>query len=78
METYSDEITEYIQSVIKAIKNGLAGSDFVAEEPIVLDLAVVNAKKPDGGFNIFVVKGANKYNTSQISRLRFSIKKRKS
>jgi len=64
METYSHEITEYLQSVIKSIKDGLAGSGFDADDPIVLDLAVVNSKKTDGGFD------------SQISRLRITIKKR--
>ncbi|HLC67393.1 MAG TPA: hypothetical protein VJI12_00765 [archaeon] len=76
METYSHEITEYLQSVIKSIKDGLAGSGFDADDPIVLDLAVVNSKKTDGGFDIFVVKGKSKYDDSQISRLRITIKKR--
>ena len=77
METYSQELTEYIQSIIKAIKNGVAGSGFDTQDPIVLDMAVINSKKQDGGFDIFVVKGQGKYKTEEISHLRITLKKRK-
>ncbi len=76
METYSDELSEYLNSVLKAVEKGLTGTGFEAEDPLVLDLAVVNSKKANGGFEIFVVKGEKKYG-EELSRIRITLKKRK-
>ena len=75
MNTKSAELQEYIASIVKAIKAGMRDSGFDIQDPIVLDLAIVNSRKPEGGFEIFVVKNKGRYTDSQMSRLKISIKR---
>jgi hypothetical protein len=75
METYSDELSEYLSSIVRAVEKGLAGSQFEADDPLVLDLAIINSKKTDGSFEIFVVKGKKEYG-DELSRIRLTLKKR--
>ena len=71
----SQELTEYIKAIIKAIDTATkeAGSPNYNKAPdkIAFKLAVVNAKKAEGGVKLWVVNAEGKYEKEEISKLEF-------
>ena len=71
----SQELTEYIKAMIKAIDTATkeAGSPNYNKAPdkIVFKIAVVNAKKAEGGIKLWVVNAEGKYEKEEISKIEF-------
>jgi len=74
MKEKSKELKEYLESALRAIKDGVEGSgDFRIKEPIEFDLAVVNTKEAGAGFKIYVLNAGGKINTEQVSRIKVKV-----
>jgi hypothetical protein len=71
----SQELTEHIKAVIKAVDAATkeAGSPHYNKVPdkIAFKLAIVNAKKAEGGIKLWVVNAEGKYEKEEISKIEF-------
>lgn len=71
----SQELKEYIKATITAIDAATkeAGSPNYNRAPakIAFKLAIVNAKKAEGGIKLWVVNAGGKYAKEEISKLEF-------
>lgn len=74
MKIESEELEEYINSSIMAIKNGLKGTGFEIVKPIEFDLALVNTKEGGGGLKIYVAKAEGKLKSEEINHIKFEAK----
>jgi hypothetical protein len=74
----SQELTDYIKAVIKAIdtatKEAASPNYNKAPDRIVFNVAMVNAKKAEGGFKLWVVNAEGKYAKEEINKLEFEYK----
>jgi hypothetical protein len=75
METVkSEELSEYIRSVIEAVKEGTKGTGYTVDGEIILDLAVVNTKKTNEGVKILVLDSTGKYDKGTVSKIRIPLR----
>lgn len=70
----SKELAEYIRSVVDAVKEGVKGTGYMVDGEIVLELAVVNAKKAKDGVKILVVDSKGKHDKGTVSKIRIPLK----
>lgn len=70
----SKELSEYIRSVIDAVKEGIKGTGYTVDGEITLELAVVNAKKSKDGLKILVVDAKGKHDRGTVSRIRIPLR----
>jgi hypothetical protein len=70
----SKELSEYIRSVIDAVKEGTKGTGYMVDGEITLELAIVNAKKSKDGLKILVVDSKGKREKGAVSKLRIPLK----
>ena len=70
----SKELSEYIRSVIDAVKEGTKGTGYLADGEIILELTVVNAKKSKDGVKILVVDSKGKHDKGTVSKIRIPLK----
>lgn len=75
----SRELSEYITAVAEAVDNGLKDTKFTVstKDTIVMELVIVNTKKAEGGFKIFVMEAEGQYNREEISKITIPITRRK-
>jgi len=75
MKIESNQLEEYIQSTLSAIKKGVhADSAFRIHGLIDFDLAVTNVKEAKGDLKIYVVGTGAKHKSENVSRIRFQIR----
>ena len=68
------ELSEYIKSVIDAVKKGTEGTGYAVGGEITLELAVVNAKKSKDGMKILVVGSKGRRDRGAVSTIRMSLR----
>ena len=71
----SKNITEFIQSSIEGIEEGIQSnkSKFRFETPIEFELSVSVKKRAEGKIDIVVASAGGKYDKEEISKIKFSI-----
>ncbi len=67
------ELSEYIRSVIDAVKEGTKGTGYTVDGEITLELAIVNARKSKDGLKILVV-GAKGRQSGTVSKITIPLK----
>ncbi len=68
------ELSEYIRSVIDAVKEGTKGTDYTVDGEITLELAIVNAKKSKDGLKILVVDSKGRRDKGMVSKIRIPLR----
>jgi len=68
MQTNSEELKNYIESVMNAISQ----SGVRVSGTVQLEIAVVNTKQTDGGVKILVASAEGKLKEEEISKIKFS------
>jgi hypothetical protein len=63
------ELSEYIRSVIDAVKEGTKGTGYTVNGDITLELAVVNARKSKDGLKILVLDAKGRHESGAISKI---------
>lgn len=79
MQVEGQELTEYLKAVAEAAENGLKNTEFIVspQDTIIVELAVVNTKKAEGGLKILVLKAEGQYNKDEISKITIPIRRKK-
>jgi len=70
----SKELSEYIRSIIDAVKEGTKGSGYTVDGEITLELAVVNAKKSKDGLKVLVVDSRGRHGKGTVSKIRVPLR----
>lgn len=68
------ELSEYIKGVIDAVKEGTKGTGYNVDGEIMLELAVINAKKSKNGVKILVVDAKGKHSKGVVSTIKMSLR----
>lgn len=68
------ELSEYIRSVIDAVKEGAKGTGYMVDGEMTLELAVVNTKKSKDGLKILVVDSKGKHDKGVVSKIRIPLR----
>jgi hypothetical protein len=71
MNIESQELKEYIKSVVSSVSEGITDGGFRIIEPIEFDLAVTNTTEGSGGLKIYVAKAEGKLKSEEISHIKF-------
>jgi len=69
----SEELKNFVSSTVESIEEGLKGKKYNLSGCIEFEVAVVNIKKAEGGFKLFVVDASGKYGKEDVSKIRFKI-----
>jgi len=78
MNVDSQELKEYVKSVVNSITSGLSetrASNRI-REPIEFDIAVTNVSEKEGGVKVYVASIGGKSNAQEVSRIRFKVEVR--
>ena len=74
MKTQSNELKEYVNASLAAIKYRVANSGFRLTEPIEFSVAVTNISEGAGGLKIHVVNAEGKLRSEEVSHIKFKVR----
>lgn len=78
MKFDSDELTEYVSSVLKGIQaSENANVDFSLTSGVTFDLSVIHKKEAGGGIKILIADAEGKYEKQVVSRITFTMNSKK-
>lgn len=74
MEIKSQQLIEYISTVLDSIEKGVESRNFRLDGSVEFDLAVRNVTQGKGGLKIYIVNAEGKKSGEELSRIKFKAK----
>lgn len=78
MKVDSEELTDYVNSVLKAIQSSEdVNKNFSLNQGVAFDLSVVHKKKAKGGVKLLIADAEGGYEKQIVSRITFTMNSKK-
>lgn len=78
MEVDSEELKNYVNSVLKAIQSSEeTNKDFSLNQGITFDLSIVHKKQAKGGVKLLIADAEGGYEKQVVSRITFTMNSKK-
>jgi len=72
-EIESKELQDFIESTLASIDRALKNTGYRLTGPVKFQIAVVSAKRAEGGLKLLVVDASGKYDKESTSRIEFEV-----